>query len=341
MEMTSYILLWIGRQGVDLYNSFTWEADTDKTMPEKIWQKFEKHLAPRTNFRLARYQLQLMRQQADENTDDFMSRCRNQAAKCRFRDQQEIDERLIEQLIIGTKHKKAQERILEKADPDLALDQAIDLARTYEATLQHVAQLHSESDANIHVIRKSGTGNGNKKCRNCGTSHEPLRCPAFGSLCDYCSKRNHWSRVCLKKERESNKGSTRNESNAHARDSTSYMTQSNTRQRPRQSRNINTVQRDENEFSDEQFDTLVFETITIDSIHPAHDINKPNRDEVIVDLNVQLPQRQNSTTVLKAKLDTGAQGNILPLRLYREMFPDNIGPGGNRNQAFLHSPQLF
>ena len=119
-EKASYILLWIGRQGVNIYNSFVWANEENKTKPEIIWAKFEKHLAPKTNFRLARYQLQHLKQSDEESTDDFMTRCRNHANKCKFRDQQELEERLIEQLIIGTKHKKAQERIFEHGD-DLTL----------------------------------------------------------------------------------------------------------------------------------------------------------------------------------------------------------------------------
>ena len=93
-EKASYILLWIGRQGVDIYNSFVWENEQDKVKPKIIWEKYEKHLAPRTNYRLARFQLPQLRQEPNENTDDFMTRCRNQAAKCKFRDQQEINERI-------------------------------------------------------------------------------------------------------------------------------------------------------------------------------------------------------------------------------------------------------
>jgi hypothetical protein len=45
---------------------------------------------------------------------------------------------LIEQIIIGTKYTKVQERLLAKGE-NLTLDEAIDVARTYEATLM---QLH-------------------------------------------------------------------------------------------------------------------------------------------------------------------------------------------------------
>ncbi|CAB3986268.1 Hypothetical predicted protein [Paramuricea clavata] len=133
-ENASYILLWIGRQGVDIYNSFVWENEQDKVNPKAIWEKYEKHLAPRTNYTLARFQLQQLRQEPNENIDDFMTRCRNQAAKCKFQDQQKTNERLTEQFVIGTRHKKAQEKILEK-DENLSLDEAIHYARTYEATI--------------------------------------------------------------------------------------------------------------------------------------------------------------------------------------------------------------
>ena len=48
------------------------------------------------------------------------------------------------------------------------------------------------------------------------------------------------------------------------------------------------------------------------------------RGEVFVSINRNLPQGTHKNTVLKAKLDTGAQGNILPMRLYRQMYPHNL-----------------
>ena len=55
-EQTLFILLWIGSTGIDTYNSWTWAHKDDKVKPEKIWEKFEKQVAPKVNHRLARYQ---------------------------------------------------------------------------------------------------------------------------------------------------------------------------------------------------------------------------------------------------------------------------------------------
>ena len=55
----------------------------------------------------------------------------------------EVNTRLIEQLIVGTKHVAVQEKFLEKGDAFASLDAALDIARTYEATKAHVAQLQA------------------------------------------------------------------------------------------------------------------------------------------------------------------------------------------------------
>ena len=134
-EHPSLILFWMGRQGIECFNSWTWANNEDKKKPGKIWERFKKHVAPKVNHRFSRFQLQQFKQKSEEKNDDFLSRCRNQATKCKFRDTTESGERLIEQIIIGTKHKKIQGRLLSKVEP-LTLDEAIDVCRTYKATLE-------------------------------------------------------------------------------------------------------------------------------------------------------------------------------------------------------------
>ena len=78
-----------------------------------------------------------MRPDGLENVDEFMTRCKAQAEKCKF-EASELKVRLIEQLIEGTPHKKVQEKLLNK-DEKLTLDDALDVARTYEATKAHMS----------------------------------------------------------------------------------------------------------------------------------------------------------------------------------------------------------
>ena len=57
-------------------------------------------------------------------------------------------------------------------------------------------------------------------------------------------------------------------------------------------------------------------------------VGADNRDEVYATLNIELKNRPDIPATLKAKVDTGAQGNVLPLRPYKRMYPSNIAADG-------------
>ena len=105
-ERVTYILLWVGQEGRRMYN--TWDlSETDKKDVEVIWAKFQALIEPKSNYRLSRFHLQKFRQLSSETVDEFMTRCKTQARKCKFRDTTETEERLIEQLVVGVRHGKA------------------------------------------------------------------------------------------------------------------------------------------------------------------------------------------------------------------------------------------
>ena len=73
------------------------------------------------------------------------------------------------------------------------------------------------------------------------------------------------------------------------------------------------------EESNSNFDELLFESIQIDSsaVNPA-------RDEAFAKVQAELPNVNHPKPMLKMKVDAGAQGNIWPLRIYRNMFPEHV-----------------
>ena len=104
------------------------------------------------------------------------TRCKLQAKKCKFRDNTDIEERLIEQLIIGTRHRKVQEKLLGK-DGDLKLDDALDIARTCEATMVHMEQLLGEKTVSAisRKPRPKKTGPIKEKfCKRCGLTYSNI-----------------------------------------------------------------------------------------------------------------------------------------------------------------------
>ena len=85
------------------------------------------------------------------------------AGKCKFTPAEQ-PVRLVEQLIIATKHVEVQSKLLEKGDK-LDLDTAMDVARTYEATKQHVAQMQKSVQTSVHAVSTHRT------CSRCGKQH--------------------------------------------------------------------------------------------------------------------------------------------------------------------------
>lgn len=131
------------------YYCYLARKDSEDTMPgrsktiptEQIQKLFganlRKRLEPQVNFRIARFYLRGYKQKNTENIDDFVARCRLQAKKCRFRDNQETEERLIEQIITGTRHPELQKLLLSKG-MELTLQEAINSSRMHEAFLNYM-----------------------------------------------------------------------------------------------------------------------------------------------------------------------------------------------------------
>jgi hypothetical protein len=76
----TYILIWAGQEGLRMFTSWDVTADVRKD-PGKIWEHVEKHIAPKSNFRLNRFHLQTLRQNPTESIDEYMTRCKLQAQK--------------------------------------------------------------------------------------------------------------------------------------------------------------------------------------------------------------------------------------------------------------------
>jgi len=73
----------------------------------------------------------------------------------------------------------------------------------------------------------------------------------------------------------------------------------------------------------DEFQRIEFSTINmIDSV-----TRNKEEDEVFAKLNIKLSNRKG-THCLQTKVDTGAQGNLLPVRVFRQMFPESLDEEG-------------
>ncbi len=69
-------------------------------------------------------------------------------------------------------------------------------------------------------------------------------------------------------------------------------------------------------------------TMIVCSYFPQCKIDSEVNHEVFATIGVELEHRPDRNDQLRTKLDSGAEGNLLPLRIYANMHPHNIAPNG-------------
>ena len=331
-EQVSYILLQVGDEGLRRYNAWSLD-DSVRNDPDVIFKAFLDQLEPCEHFRVCRLKLMKYKQEINECLDDFVNRCKLLALKCDF-SEAEINERITELIIASTPIVEYQKELLQK-DKGFTLKEALQLGRTYEAAASNVKQIQNMninknncSDANISAIRSSY----NKECYNCGKQHSfesKSNCPAFGTVCKKCNKKNHWAIVCKPKKFNKDFSEKRGRSKSRNRNfSYGYQKKGRSPSRNRykqinechKTSNVNEYVPDQ---LDSNFDSMNFNARYISDMC----FDSSSCDEAFVNLKITLPSFKGFHN-LKLKVDTGAQANTLPIRLFRNMFPNFLNCNG-------------
>ena len=194
-DQVVHILLQVGDEGLRRYNSWTM-SEEDKIDPKKILAAFEEQLEPPENYRISRLKLTQYRQTQEETLDDFTNRCKLQALKCDFVDD-ELNERLIELIISSTPIVDFQKELLNKPK-GMKLHEAVALGRSYEASATHVKQiqqLHSDGQAQqMNAVQNKRE----TRCKNCDQCHPYGKqyCPAKNDICHACQCHDFWEFIC-------------------------------------------------------------------------------------------------------------------------------------------------
>ena len=321
------MLIWVGQKGRDIYNTWSNISDDDRKKLETYYERFESHVSPKANPVFARFKFHSRVQDSSETAEKFITALRILAQDCHFKDPEEM---IRDRIVFGTNSLKVREKLISKG-AKLTLDKAVEIARSHESSQAQFTAIAAETaDGSIHLVQRrnqeKGTQDtqhqnhpspnqpspsykppkGMKTCGNCGHPHNAsAKCPARGQTCLYFKKLNHFAEVCQSKAR---------------------------RQR------IHTIEDSGNSAAPTSFESIVFESVTIANF--THGKPESRRDEVFVPIQVNLAQSNKRKTTSRAKLDTGAQGNILHMRLYREMYPHQVDKNGNLNPNALLSSNV-
>ena len=193
-----------------------------------------------------------------------------------------------DKFVFGLTDDALKERLLRETN-ELTLERAVSLAQRSESSKFQVKEM-STSTIKCDEIRSLMPHHIKSKitlCGQCGRTHRPKECPAYGQECTKCHKLHHFARVCR---------SRRNPANSQPTSHPPMKSQ------VAHSKNVFTLEDSELHSSDNESNLLI-DPIRIDGL------TKPSA------WLSTLSTPQGNITL---KLDTGAEANILPTATYNK-----------------------
>ena len=136
-----------GTEALDVYNSFQWSDDGDKTKIKEIMAKFERYCNPRKNLTFERHSFLTRKQQEGETIDAYVTDLRNKATRCEFGD---LKDGLIRDITVcGIRDDIVRARLLRESE--LTLEKCVDICRAAEVSTAQMKELNEENT--VHSIK--------------------------------------------------------------------------------------------------------------------------------------------------------------------------------------------
>lgn len=206
------LLHYAGEIVYDIYDAEKKDTEATFAATKKV---LDDYFSPKVNEQMEIYKFRQYKQKDDQILDEFVTELRKLAKYCKFAD---TDKEILSQLIQSCKSNRLRRRALR--EPDKTLDEILVLGRSLELADSQASAMekpetvnavskksrkphkfkpnHTSSNSdNKHMKQKPGKS---ITCRNCGGEFPHKgQCPAKGQRCNYCSKMNHFKKVCRKR----------------------------------------------------------------------------------------------------------------------------------------------
>ena len=260
-------------------------------------------------------ELMTFRQNEHETTDEFVNRARHKGSLCDF-GEHELVERIIELIVARpTPHELLQKHLLDQ-DKGYSLGHVLTEARKYEAIAAGKQSLQSlrTPHLNVNEVKRRNV------CMNCALSHPPRQCPAYRDHCKYCDGIGHWEKCCRKKKSESRqKSDGRRQKVVYRQQQTSKTRSRSDFSRPPKHVDEMSGYTTENDRDDNDADGHDYtESFCVITSAPENRTTA-TRHEVYAKLDIVCAHKPGVHD-LKLKVDTGASGNTLPVRIAKQMY---------------------
>lgn len=147
-QKCSFLLLWIGDKGRDISNTWNLTEDDAKSL-KTYYDGFSAYLTTKANPIFTSYKFHEKTQGSGESFEHFVTELKLLVQDCGY---ENSDEMVRDRIVFATNSPHVREKLLSQG-PELTLDKAIDIARSYE-----LAQVQLKAMANdtheVHALRR-------------------------------------------------------------------------------------------------------------------------------------------------------------------------------------------
>ena len=216
----------LGPDARERYEQLTWNVGEDKTNYDHVIIKLDTHFKGKKRLVFMRYKFWSYQRPEGQPFLDYLTTLKQMANQCEFT---ETDNMVRDKIVFSTTDQELKEKLLEI--DDLTLDKAREKCVAAETTRKEARLMSTDikDERHLHGVKKkhrsmntrqsTDTKKSYKKtadteskskriCDNCGLTHPPKKCPAFGKECLNCHKKNHYAKMCRSRSKRSSAVST-------------------------------------------------------------------------------------------------------------------------------------
>ena len=316
-----------GPEAQEIHSQFRYDATVGESKEdyEQVLRKFRNYCAPKKNTVFERYRYWSRDQMESENVDSWVKDLRIRAVSCEFKEQEDL--MIRDKLVFGVKDSRVKERLLRVSD--LTMERAIDIIRAAESTKLQLREMAGESaskSVDVHAFKSRGDragsstrgGLSNRRqgqetravsgSDNQGERQANPRQPRNGSTdrsndfakmydCTKCGHR-HKARNCPAFGQK-----------CHVCQGNHHFAIFHDRYNQDNSKKMHMVTEEQEDSSTDNED-IFFGAVDV-----------LNLDSAVLKKHDWVSEVRVGETDVEFKLDTGAQGNILPVSVYRNIIP--------------------
>ena len=208
-QKVDVLIALVGSEAVDLLVSLCTPNDITTKSYEDLTAMLSRHYHCGENEVISSYQFDTRNQAENETISDYIVALQKLSINCAFGDENQLNKRLRNRLVVGVKEDAIRNRLL--AEHDLSWKRACEIAIQMDMARYGSKLIHAQSSVNAVKQHKSQQQHrfvkpksashidSDQKCYRCHGKHTADACRFKNAKCFNCNKIGHISKACRNK----------------------------------------------------------------------------------------------------------------------------------------------